>query len=171
MSAETISIMGLFQSEAEALAAIDEIREQGWQVQEVHSPIPSDKISAALNRKKSKIGWFTLTGGLTGFITGFWLAAFSATRWNLIVSGKPIVSWFPFFIIAFELTILFAVFGNVIGLLTQVGLPTKQDDTYDPACSGSMYGVLAGSKSEESEKLKDFLHHKGALASSIRQTT
>ncbi|MBT4091547.1 MAG: DUF3341 domain-containing protein [Deltaproteobacteria bacterium] len=171
MSAETTSIMGLFESEEEALAAINDIKEQGWQVQEVHSPIPSDKISAALNRKKSKIGWFTLTGGLTGFITGFSVAIFSSTRWNLIVSGKPIVSWFPFFIIAFELTILFAVFGNVIGLLTQVGLPTKQEDTYDPACSGSVYGVLAGSKPEESEKLKDFLQTRGALSSSIRQTT
>lgn len=171
MSAETKSIMGLFQSEDEALAAINEIKAQGWQVQEVHSPIPSEKIAAVLKRKKSKIGWFTLAGGITGFITGFSVAIFSATRWNMIVSGKPIVSWFPFFIIAFELTILFAVFGNVVGILTQVGLPTKQDDTYDPACSGSVYGVLAESKPEESEKLKDFLQNKGALASQVRQTT
>jgi len=171
MSAETTSIMGLFESEEEALAAINEIKELGWEVQEVHSPIPSEKISAVLKRKKSKIGWFTLTGGITGFITGFSVAIFAATRWNLIVGGKPIISWFPFFVIAFELTILFAVFGNVVGLLTQVGLPTKQDDTYDPVCSGSFYGVLAGAKPEESEKLKDFLQNKGALASSFSQTT
>ena len=163
MSAETTSVMGLFQTEEETLTAIQEIRERGWQVQEVFSPIPSSSISKALNRTKSKIGWFTLFGGMTGFVSGFALAIFSSTRWNLIVSGKPIVSWFPFFIIAFEFTILFAVLGNVLGLLTQIGLPTKMDENYDPACSGSVYGVSAAALPGELDQLKAFLQEKGEL--------
>jgi len=162
MSEENRSVLGLFKSEEETLSAMEEIKDKGWQVHEVYSPIPSSKISAALNRKKSKVGWFTLTGGIIGFLTGWWLAAFTATRWSLIVGGKPILSWFPFFIVAFELTILFAVFGNVLGLLTQVGLPTKMDKTYHPACSGSEYGLLAGAGSEDLDGLKTLLQNKGA---------
>lgn len=165
MGAETNSVMGLFADEDEALTAVKEIKEKGWKVQEIHSPIPSDKLMGEMKLKKSKIGWFTLCGGVLGFFSGFSLAIFSATRWNLIVSGKPIVSWFPYFVIAFEFTILFAVIGNILGLLNQVGLPAKIGEKYDPACSGSMYGVLAESKSEELESLKAFFEQKGALQS------
>jgi molybdopterin-containing oxidoreductase family membrane subunit len=109
------------------------------------------------------VGWFTLTGGITGFISGFYLAIFAATQWNLIVGGKPIVSWIPFFVIAFEFTILFAVFGNIAGLVTQVGLPAKIGETYHPACSGSVYGVLAESTPEEADKIRLFFQNRGAI--------
>lgn len=163
MSTDSASITGLFETEDAALNAIEEIKAKGWQVEEIYSPIPSSKLSKTLNLKKSKIGWFTLVGGMTGFVSGFALAIFSSTRWNLIVSGKPIVSWFPFFIIAFEFTILFAVLGNILGLLTQVGLPVKMDKNYDPACSGSVYGVSASVIPSEIDKLKQLLQEKGAL--------
>ena len=165
MSEENTSILGRFQSEEEALAAVLEIQEKGWQVHEVYSPIPAEKITAVLKRKKSKVGWFTLTGGIIGFLSGWSLAAFTATRWSLIVGGKPILSWFPFFIVAFELTILFAVFGNVLGLITQVGLPVKLDKHYHPACSGSEYGLLAGANSEDMDNLKTLLQNKGGIVS------
>ncbi|MBU2646717.1 DUF3341 domain-containing protein [bacterium] len=162
MSTETTTITGLFDTESATLSAVREIQAQGWKVKEVHSPIPSDKLAAALNRKKSVIGWFTLTGGVTGFISGFSLAIFAATRWSLIVGGKPIVSWIPFFVIAFEFTILFAVLGNVAGLVTQIGIPAKMGANYHPDCSGSVYGVLAESTPEDAEKLRLLLQNKGA---------
>lgn len=163
MSEENTCILGRFQSEEEALSAVLEIQEKGWEVREVYSPIPAEKITAVLNRKKSKVGWFTLAGGIIGFCTGWWLAAFTATRWSMIVGGKPILSWFPFFIVAFELTILFAVFGNILGLITQVGLPIKPDEHYHPACSGSEYGLLAGASSEDMDSLRTLLQNKGGI--------
>jgi len=165
MSRDRKPILGLFKTEQETLSAIKEIKAKGWQVDEVHSPIPSSKIAAALDRKKSRVGWFTLCGGITGFFSGFALAAFTATRWSLIVSGKPIVSWIPFFIIAFEFTILFAVIGNVLGMITQVGLPAPNyEENYNPECSGSAYGVLATCLPDEFDQLQAFFKDKGALA-------
>lgn len=161
MSTESSAVMGLFNSEEETLKAIQAVEAQGWRVQEVHSPIPSNRIAAALKRKKSVVGWFTLVGGMTGFISGFSLAIFAATRWSLIVSGKPIVSWIPFFVIAFEFTILFAVIGNVAGLVTQVGLPAKVDKSYHPDCSGSVYGVLAEAAADEAGKIKQLFRDLG----------
>lgn len=164
MSQDATIVTGLFKTQKEILAAIEKIQEQGWQVKEVHSPIPSSAINKALGRKKSRIGWFTLTGGITGFFSGFALAVFTATRWNLIVSGKPIVSWIPFFVIAFECTILFAVLGNVLGILTQVGLPEKDyEKNYSPECSGDMYGIQVSSPPEDVDSLKDLLHRTGSL--------
>lgn len=165
MSRDTTTIMGVFNTEEEALSAMKEAEAQGWTVRDIHSPIPSEKITEAFKLKKSKVGWFTLVGGMTGFVSGFSLAIFSATRWSLIVSGKPIISWIPFFVIAFEFTILFAVFGNVLGLVSQVGFPAKQEEHYHPACSGSAYGLSVESPLSEVETLKGFFQNKGATTS------
>ena len=111
---------------------------------------------------KSKVGWFTLTGGILGLISGFALAVYCSLEWKLIVSGKPIISLIPFFIVGFELTILFAVFGNVIGLLTQARLPSlKRMDYYDPRCSGEHFGVLAACEPMQQDGLKDFFQQNG----------
>lgn len=164
MNTDAVTVTGLFKTEEETLAAVGAIQEKGFHVEEVHSPIPSSKLAKALGRGRSRVGWFTLTGGITGFFAGFALAAFTATRWNLIVGGKPIMSWIPFFVIAFECTILFAVFGNVIGLLTQVGLPAKDYERhYDPACSGELYGIKVMSPPQKVTGLKALLKSTGSL--------
>ena len=118
MTTERISLMGIFSSETQAASAIRGLGNTDYVLERVHSPIPSHAIAEALNLPKSKVGWFTLVGGIIGFLSGFLLAIFTATRWNIMVSGKPVVALVPFFIVGFEFTILFAVFGNVLGLIS-----------------------------------------------------
>ena len=155
-------IMGLFKEEDQVVSTLAALKETAYKFQRVHSPIPSHKIMDALNLKKSKVGWFTLTGGILGLISGFALAVYCSLEWKLIVSGKPIISLIPFFIVGFELTILFAVFGNVIGLLTQARLPSlKRMDYYDPRCSGEHFGVLAACEPMQQDGLKDFFQKNG----------
>lgn len=155
-------IMGLFKDEDQVVSTLAALKESAYNFQRVHSPIPSHKIMAALNLKKSKVGWFTLTGGIIGFFSGFALAIFCSVQWDLIVSGKPIVSLIPFFIVGFEFTILFAVFGNVIGLLTHTRLPTlKGMEYYDPRCSGEHFGVLATCEPMQQDGLKNFFLQNG----------
>ncbi len=155
-------VMGLFTDENQAISAIRDIKDSPWPMHRVHSPIPSHKIADALKLKKSKVGYFTLAGGITGFFAGFLLAVFTASQWHLIVSGKPVISLVPFFIVGFEFTILFAVFGNVVGLIHQMRLPEyKGLEQYDPRCSGDCFGVMASCKAEELEELKHFFQSKG----------
>ena len=156
-------LMGLFKDEDQAVAAIKNLADSSFRLERAHSPIPSHKIMAALKLKKSKVGWFTLAGGILGFLFGFALAIFTATRWNLIVSGKPIISLIPFFIVGFEFTVLFAIFGNVIGLLTQTRLPSFEGlKYYDPRCSGEHFGVLAACAPDQTEALASLLRQNGA---------
>jgi len=155
-------ILGLFTDDARAAEAITDLKASAFALERVHSPIPSHRISAALQQKKSRVGYFTLIGGILGFFSGFGLAIFTAGKWHLIVSGKPIVALVPFFIVGFEFTILFSVFGNVIGMLTQARIPRfKLPDTYDPRCSGAHFGVLAACSPGEKEHLVDFFKQKG----------
>ncbi len=163
MATDRVSIMGLFESESTAAAAIREMREKSIDIERVHAPIPSHAIADALALPKSKVGWFTLFGGIIGFFCGFALAAFTATRWNLIVSGKPVVALIPFFIVGFEFTILFAVFGNVLGIISQARLPRFEVyERYDSRVTGDRFGVLASCPSEEQSGLKQFFEAQGA---------
>lgn len=163
MATDRVSIMGLFESEAQTATAIRELRATSFEVERVHAPIPSHVIADALALPKSKVGWFTLLGGIIGFFSGFALAAFTATRWNLMVSGKPVVALVPFFIVGFEFTILFAVFGNVLGLISQARLPRfKSRQRYDTRLTGDRFGVLASCAPDEQNGLQQFFEAQGA---------
>ena len=153
--------MGVFRSEDRAVSAVKAFEETPWDVMEVHSPFPNHEIMQGLARKRSPVGLFTLAGGIIGFFSGIGLSIFTATRWHLVVSGKPVVALIPFLIVGFEFTILFAVFGNIIGLLSQARLPEfKSLEHHDPRCSGDHFGILASCKEGEEESLMDFFREK-----------
>jgi molybdopterin-containing oxidoreductase family membrane subunit len=155
-------IMGLFKEEDRAVAAIKDLKDSAWRVLRVHSPIPSHKLSDALALKPSKVGWFTLVGGIIGFFTGYSLAIFTALRWELIVSGKPIVALIPFVIVGFEFTVLFSIFGNLVGFLHQSRLPRLENLThYDPRCSGEHFGILSTCDSNQQEGLSSVFIRNG----------
>jgi len=156
-------IMGLVKDENRAVSTILALEKSSYTFHRVNSPFRSHKIMDALKLKKSKVGWFTLGGGVLGFFTGFILAIYTSVQWHLIVGGRPIIALVPFVIVGFEFTILFGVFGNVIGLLTQMRLPSFRGLThYDPRCSGDYFGILASCKKEQQEELKYFFRKNGA---------
>jgi molybdopterin-containing oxidoreductase family membrane subunit len=81
------------------------------------------------------------------------------------VGGKPLVALVPFFIVGFEFTILFAVFGNMIGMLTLARLPVKNAyQYYDERLSGAHYGLLASCDAGGEEALKAFFEDGGGEA-------
>ena len=158
-------VFGVFPDEDRTISAIRGMIETPWRLERVHSPFPSHKIMAALNLKKSPVGYFTLAGGVLGFFTGIGLAVYTALRWHLIVWGKPVVAWIPFIIVGFEFTVLFSVFGNVLGLLMCGDLPDFRGlKHYDPRCSGEHFGILAACGEGEQEGLVDFFRSKGGEA-------
>lgn len=163
MTADTVSIMGMFSNPRSAASAIDKLRETPWAIERVHSPIPSHAIEHALEPPKSKVGWFTLAGGIIGFFTGFLLAGFTSLRWSLIVSGKPVVALVPWLIVGFEFTVLFAVLGNVLGLISQARLPRLETPSfYDEGFSGDRFGILARCSVDEKADLTRWFEENGA---------
>jgi hypothetical protein len=63
-------------------------------------------------------------GGLVGTATALLMQWFaSAIHYPINVGGRPLASWPMFIPITFELTILFASFATVFGMLGMNGLP------------------------------------------------
>ncbi|MGD8251195.1 MAG: DUF3341 domain-containing protein [Desulfobacterales bacterium] len=162
MAAET-SVIGLFKDEHQVVSTIEAIRDSAWSLKRVHSPIPNHHIMDALKLNKSKVGYYTPAGGILGFFFGFLFSIYCASEWKLIVSGKPVIALVPFFVVGFEFTVLFAVFGNVIGLINEARLPdyTGLAD-YHPKCSGEYYGIVATCAEEKKHALMEFFRKRGA---------
>lgn len=155
-------VLGVFSDEKKAASAIVALKGADWVLKRVYGPFPSQTIQTALGLKKSRVGYFTLAGGVIGFVFGLWLAVYTASQWDLVVSGKPIIAWFPFFIVAFEFTILFSVLGNVTGLLMQTRLPDFPNlENVDPRCSSDHFGVVAACKAADGQKVMALLKHHG----------
>lgn len=158
-------VLGLFTDGDKAASAIEALTAESWTLDRVHIPFAHHGILDALNLKKSRVGLFTLAGGILGFFSGLGLSVFTAVQWNLIVSGKPIVALVPFFIVGFEFTILFSVLGNIVGFLTQARLPDfKGLKAYDSRCSGHHFGIVASCPHGEQEALMAFFGTRGGEA-------
>ena len=159
---EQRSVLGIFKDEERVAAAVKALQETSWTLQRVFSPFPSKRVAEVLQLKTSPVGFFTLAGAVLGFLGGFALAVYTASEWNLIVSGKPVIAWVPFLIVAFEFTVLFAVFGNIAGLLIYSRLPEFETlRYYDPRCSGEHFGILATCREDEEARLAAFFQDRG----------
>jgi Protein of unknown function (DUF3341) len=158
-------VMGVFERQNDAAVAVEAIKASPFRLRRVNMPFPGHKILNAMKLRKSRAGYFTLAGGIFGFFSGILLAAFTAQRWGLIVSGKPVLALIPFLIVGFEFTILFAVFGNLLGFFVLARMPRFEGpEHYDPRFSGSHFGILASCSPGEEDDLKRFIEERGGEA-------
>ncbi len=121
----------VFDEKEDFVAKLKELVDAGISPKDIRviTPVPVHEVDEILGTHphKSKIKYFTLVGALTGFITGYALTTYTHLSWEdppLIVGGKPLVGVLPFFVIAYELTILFGGIATFIGLLILAGLPS-----------------------------------------------
>ncbi len=117
-------LMAVFETPADAMHAAEQVRDAGYSKWDVHTPFPVHGLDAAMGITNSKVGWFTFIGGATGYTTGmimiWWMNAFD---YKIVIGGKPMFSPFYAFPVSYELTILFASFGSLIGMALLNRLP------------------------------------------------
>ncbi len=117
-------ILAEFDTPAATVAAAEKIRDAGYTRWDVHTPFPVHGMDEAMGLKNSPVGWFTFFGGATGFFGGNLMIWFmNAFDYGIAVGGKPLFSPFSAFPVSYELTILLAAFGSLIGMLFVNHLP------------------------------------------------
>src|SRR6185369_17034680 len=92
-------------------------------------------------KRRSWFRWIALAGGLAGAASGFALAAGTAWVYPVQTGDKPIISSYPTAIITYELTMLFAMIGTIIGMFLEMRLPALTKRPYDPAISEGCIGI------------------------------
>jgi hypothetical protein len=117
-------ILAEFATPTDLYHACERVRDEGFTRWDAHTPFPVHGLEKAMGIRRSPLPWIVLVAGLTGAIGGFGLQWWvHASAYPLVISGKPYFSWPAFIPITFELGVLFAAFGAVIGMLALNRLP------------------------------------------------
>lgn len=162
--------LGLFETPSEALAAAGELKEQGLGEPSVISPIPLESAEEVLGEKKSAIKRFTFFGALFGGIGGFALAAGTAVLYVHPTGGRPIITWPPFLIITYEMTILCGILATVLGFLVSARFPAFRDRIYVPEAAVDKFAVTVPcADADVFRQAEEIL--RGAGAGEIRELT
>ncbi len=142
MSNSTVGLLASFDYVDSAVNAIGELRAAGLKKITAYMPYPEAQIEEALGYDQSPVRVWALAGGLLGAAAGLALTSFTSMDWPLVTGGKPILSIPAYFIISFEMAVLFGVLSTVIGLFINSRLPyIKPMVVYDPEFSAGKFGV------------------------------
>ncbi len=117
-------VMGEFAGPTELLHGCLAVREAGWRKWDAYSPFPVHGLELAMGLKPSRVSMIVLLGAMCGAGGGFALQYWtSAVAYPMVVQGKPFGAWEPFTPVTFELGVLLASFGAILGMLTLNVLP------------------------------------------------
>lgn len=118
------ALVGVFDTPAALLHACEELREEGYQRFDAHTPFPVHGLERAMGLRASRVPWITLVGGLVGGLGGFLLQVWTmGVDYPQNISGKPYIAYQAYVPVTFELTILFAALGTFFGMWAINRLP------------------------------------------------
>ena len=165
---KTLGILAEFDNPNALLNAARQMRDAGYSSFDCHSPFPIHGMTEAMGEKRSYLGYIIGIMGLLGGSFALWLEWWtSAVNLPLVISGKPYFSLPAFIPIVFELTILFAAFGAVFGMLYLNRLPqlfhfTFFSDAFSKVTDDGFFVSLEAEDPKfDTERSKEFLQSIG----------
>jgi ActD protein len=158
--------LGTFKNVETATSAVESLIKAGFAEREITSltsaPYPSGVI--VKTDQRTWFRWVSLAGGIFGACAGFLLAAGTAFLYPVQTGDKPIIAYFPTSIITYELTMLFAILGAIIGMFVEMNLPPRRARVYDPSIGEGSIGISVFTASTwESGRAEKIMQDAGAL--------
>jgi molybdopterin-containing oxidoreductase family membrane subunit len=158
------TLVSVFDLPGDVVAVVTKLKKRGFDDLETYSPAPFPEIDDAVDPKPSLVRLFTLIGGLTGLVTGFWLQIWMSLDWQVKIAGKPFASIPPYVIIGFELTILFGGLLTFLGMLLVGRLYPRftLDEAYSPRFSAEEFGVVVNCEDRDVAEVDALLRAQSA---------
>ncbi len=128
------AMLAEFDTVRDVTRAAKSVRDEGFLHWDVHSPMPIHGINVPMGLRPTILPWITLVHGIVGLSLGillvWWINAKTVPGiptefqgYEYLVSGKPLFSLPANIPILFEMTVLFAAIGTLLGLLGLNKLP------------------------------------------------
>lgn len=124
MAGATYALIAEFHDPDDVLEAAGKVYSEGYRKVEAYTPFPVHGLSEAIKAEDSKVRWAAFLAGVAGGVGGMLMEIYVlAYDYPHNVGGRPLISWPQFIPVAYELTILCAAFGAVLGMFAFNGLP------------------------------------------------
>jgi hypothetical protein len=131
-SAELHGLIAEFDEPQALLNAARQAYAAGYRRLDAYTPFHVDGVVEAIGMHNTGVPIITLLCGIAGGLTGYGMQYFAAAiHYPLNIGGRPLHSWPSFIPITFELTVLFAALGTVIGMLMLNGLPRPHHPVFE----------------------------------------
>ncbi|ABB32042.1 hypothetical protein GeomeDRAFT_0653 [Geobacter metallireducens RCH3] len=138
-----MEVLGIFSDKESAGVAVEHLIKEGFVERQITSLTSVAYPDGVLVRTEQRtwFRWFTLACGIAGAGAGFLLAAGTAWLYPVKTGDKPIIAFYPTGIVTYELTMLFALAGTIIGMFLEMGLPSLRKRVYDPLIAEGYIGI------------------------------
>lgn len=157
-------MLGAFREIDAAVAAIEDLKTKKVGAITVFTPAPRHEFDHALQSPRSPVRLYTLIGGLSGAVFGYWMAIWSSEYWPIVVGGKAISTWVPYTIFAFEMMVLIGGLSTVAGLFIHARVPRLTMTVgFDPRFTRGDYGVWVQCAPEKLKDAEKILRQHGAV--------
>lgn len=127
-------LMAEFETPEALLAAAKRTYAEGYRRLDAYSPLPIHGLAAAIGFPQTNLPIATFVcgviGGLCGYAFQYWIHVIDSPFNS---AGRPFHSGVMFIPVTFELTILFAALGTVVGLILLNRLPQPYHPVFNVA--------------------------------------
>ncbi|MDP2682733.1 MAG: DUF3341 domain-containing protein [Deltaproteobacteria bacterium] len=157
------AVLGQFPHADDLLKAAERMKQSGFGIT-VFSPIPLvHEMEEVFGEERDYLRFFTLFGGVAGFMLGVILSLGTAVLYVLPRGGRPILTAPPTLLIAYETMILLGVCMTLLGFFVIAGIPCFRHKVDEPACAMDSFGLLVKGVGEgEIERVNSILMESGA---------
>jgi hypothetical protein len=135
--------LGIFRDIESAGQGVESLLRAGFSETQITSlsSVPYPDGVLVKPERRTRLRWISLAGGLCGAGAGFALAAGTAWLYPVQTGAKPIIALYPTAIITFELALLFAIVGTMVGMFLELRLPRWGKGLYDPTIAAGNIGI------------------------------
>jgi len=117
-------LMAEFETQQELIAACERVRDGGYREMDAYTPVPIHGLKDAMGWDDNRLQKVVFAGAIAGCVSGFSLMYYiTMITYPMNIGGKPHFSWPAYVPPTFEMTILFAAFAAVLGMIALNGLP------------------------------------------------
>lgn len=117
MQDEFEGIIGYFHSAKALESAVLAAQQAQLEEYEAYLPVGDFDILEELQPSFLPVRGLALAGAIAGIAFGLWMTIATSLDYPLVTGGKPLIALPPYLVITFELMLLFAALGAVIGFL------------------------------------------------------
>ena len=169
-----ILVHGLFDDDDTLMSAVKDIRQNGYEIDEVYTPFPVHGLDKAIGMKPSRIAYASFAYGVFGLLFASWLTWYMMINdWPQNIGGKPNGTWLEnmpaFTPIMFELTVFMAAHLMVWTYFFKNKLyPGKEAGNPDPRTTDDMF-MMEFVINKDSAELEGLLKQNGAVEVNIKE--
>jgi len=156
-------IIGVYDDEHKVVVAINQLKDQGISVKDVHTPFPVFEIFEAMGLK-TRFPYFAFGFGIMGVtLTFLFLYWTSVVSYPLVIGGKPALS-LTFIVIMFVMTINITIVTSLIAFfIKEKKGPGAVAKSPHLEINDDKFVLVVDLKNLESTKVAEIMRNAGAI--------